>query len=82
MSWNYRVVRQITEIKVDGISGYETQFGIHEAYYEEDKTCSAISEARMGPFGETLQELISDHELMAKAFTKPVLDWETRKEVE
>ena len=73
MSWNYRIVRRDD----DGI----VSFGIHEAYFEEDGSCFAITEEPVKPYGETWDELYEDLSAMASAVGKPVLDYETRRPV-
>ena len=71
--WNYRVVR-----KTDPVG--EFTYGICEVYYADDKPV-LLSEPE-APMGETFEELLDDMALQQAALYKPVLDAETRKEIE
>jgi len=71
--WNYRVVRHCEQ--------GEPYYVIHEAYYEEDGSIS-LTECPIEPWGENLEDLKSAVVLMATAFTKAVIDYETMKEIE
>lgn len=63
-TWNYRVLRR------------EGNFAIHEVFYEDGKPTSC-TEDPVAPFGEdTLEELRHDMEMMMRALSKPVLDYE------
>lgn len=72
--WNYRVVREITPNNV-------LLYGIREVYYANDKPVM-ISDEPHAPMGETFEELLDDMALQQAALYKPVLDAETRTEVE
>ena len=72
MFWNYRVIK--TKHKSEQHS-YET-YAIYEVYYDSDEEIEAISEKELCPFGESVEELKRDFELMKKAFDKDVLDYE------
>lgn len=72
MSWTYRVMR----VQYDN---GEYSFAIHEFYHEDGKI--GWSERAINPYGQTLDELKKDYEMMAKAFEKPVLDFETGVEI-
>ena len=75
MSWNYRVM-------VRTWPGGEKTYGIYEVYYNGNGgRAKASTVEAMAPHGESLAELKADFALMKKAFSAPVLDWETRKEV-
>lgn len=69
--WNYRVLKQVYA----GDQGNEEYFGIHEVYYDDNDKPHSCSTDAMRPFGETVEELQRDLELMQKAFEKPVLDY-------
>lgn len=76
MTWNYRVVRQ-------PMSQPNTfHYSIQEVYYDEDGNIEFISECEITPYGETLDELLSDYARMAEAFKKPVIDYNTLEEIE
>lgn len=76
MTWNYRIVR------IPNPDPKETVYAIHEAYYHVDGVCYAITQDEVGPLGYNPQELRDCWAMMAEAFTKPVLDYETRQEIE
>ena len=76
-TWNYRIVRRIDPLSA---SGY--WLGIYEAYYDDEGNCDALTEDAISVEGETLESLHADYRLFAEAFTKPVLDYETRQEVD
>ena len=59
--WNYRVI----ECNLDG---YE----IREVYYHKDKPLASTLKG-IEPYGETIEELKKDLELIAKALDKPIL---------
>lgn len=77
MTWNHRVVKRTYPAP-----SHETFFQIHEAYYYhgEGKTPSVTVEPT-APVGETLEELRETLQRMLRALDKPVLDYETRKEL-
>jgi hypothetical protein len=68
MSWNYRVLKHVAR--------EEEWYQIHEVYYNEDGSIMACSEHSCTPFGETVEELKADFELMAGAFERPVIPYE------
>lgn len=74
MTWNYRVVRKTFKTD-EGTEGHS--YGVHEVYYNEDghtpKLCTKNS---IEPYGETEEELVAQFKTMAKAFNKPVLDYD------
>jgi hypothetical protein len=61
MSWNYRILKDAT--------GYS----IREVYYTSEQMIFAWSQDSCDPYGETLEELKADYELMRRAFYQPVL---------
>ena len=69
MSWNYRVLKHKDN---DEVPYYQ----VHEVFYNEDDSIMACSEHSCTPFGETVEELKADFELMAGAFERPVLPYE------
>jgi hypothetical protein len=73
--WNYRVVRKAYPPGKDGTIEYV--LGIHEVYYDDNGEPEMVTEDRMDPHGETLEELRDDIEHMRLALDKPVLDYET-----
>ncbi len=58
-------------------------FAIHEVYYNDDNIPNAWTRQEMGsaPFGESVDELVRDTENITKAFSLPVLDFATGKEI-
>jgi len=71
MKWNYRVLRHTD----GGVDSNEEYFMVHEVYYEDDGKPSICTSNECKPFGNTLEELKSDMEMMVDAFEKPVLDY-------
>jgi hypothetical protein len=73
--WNYRVVRKLLPGDPKAFS-----YGIHEAYYNEDKVI-AITEEPQTPHSDTydpdpIQDLRVQLKQMLKAFDKPVINFE------
>ena len=52
----------------------ETQYGVVEAYYNDDGKIVFTSEEFQSPYGETLEELKANFDNIQKAFELPVLD--------
>lgn len=71
--WDYRVVR-----KTDPVG--EFVYGICEVYYADNKPIM-LSEPE-AVMGETLEEMVDDMAMQYAALKKPVLDAETRTDVE
>ena len=82
MSWNYRVGFRTVSYPVVDDKDYnlvvdtleETQYGLVEAYYNDDGEIAFTSAEFQSTFGETLEELKVNFEDMQKAFKLPVLD--------
>lgn len=72
--WNYRVVRKAYPPGADGT--IEHALGIHEVYYDDNGDPQMVTEERMDPHGETLDELRADLAHMLKALDAPVLEYE------
>jgi hypothetical protein len=70
MYWQYRVIRQ-------KLLNGDLVYGIHEAYLEEGDSVKWISTEPCSPFGESLEELKKDHEMMMDAFNKPIIDYDS-----
>lgn len=81
MPWNYRVVKKIVEVKTEVGPKEYVEFAIHEAYYNPDGSLHSLTEDQIEPYGETLEELKDSYALMGHAFEKPVLDFDTGKEL-
>lgn len=64
--WNHRVVRQ-------SIGNNEWMYQIHEVYYDDDRRPIMSTTDPVGPFGETLEELVRDLNLFMSALKHPVL---------
>lgn len=75
MGWNYRVMKREYPDK-------RYSYAIYEVYYNEAGKAEMQSVDPMYIYGETLEELKADLQLYMKALDKPVLSYETRKEVE
>ena len=69
MRFNYRVVKHPS----DG------SYGVHEVYYDEAGVPLVLSEAHI--VGNDAQDLTLELDHMRAALTKPVLDYDTRKEI-
>ena len=52
MSWNYRVIRHDKEEKIF--------YQIHEVYYDDNNKIETFTENAVHPFGESIEELITD----------------------
>lgn len=76
MSWNYRVGKRKVPYKNSLTLREQTEiiYGIVECYYDKIGDIEFTSEEFQEPYGETLDELISDFNLMSKAYESPVLD--------
>ena len=68
-SWNYRVMCH----EYDG----EISYCIHEVYYDDDGKVTGWTQSASALFGESVEELIRDAELMSKAIKLPILDFES-----
>ncbi|MFO7911712.1 MAG: hypothetical protein R6V15_06075 [Desulfotignum sp.] len=77
--WNYRVVRRKTVYQDSSGRKERTNYtyAIHEAYYDKNGFAGAITTDPVEPFGETIEELRHSWVMMAEAFGKPVLDYDT-----
>ena len=69
MTWNYRVLKHVTE-------GEEEYYRIHEVYYEDDGEISSCSKKPRTPYGDTVEELQEEFKLMKAAFDKPAISYE------
>lgn len=61
-SWNYRII----ENEEGGLS-------IHEVYYDDMGVVCDWTERGIAPYGENMQELNTDFNMMQEAFYYPVL---------
>ena len=77
MTWNHRVVRREYP---KAAPSERVLYEIHEAFYNETG-CYAITEEAIDPVGETVPELKERLQKMLAAIDKPVLDYQTRKEI-
>ena len=59
--WNYRIIKD------------DTGFTIREVYYNDDDIIFGWSQEPDYSYGETIDELLGDFELMVKAFKAPIL---------
>lgn len=74
MTWDYRVVRITTE--------FDTVYQIHEVYYNKKGKPTMLTENGIALRSESAIGLALSLPSYLKALTLPVLDYETRKEVE
>ena len=82
MSWNYRAAKKrlTVDILKDEVTGEvvdsysEDQFGICEVYYNDKGDITFTSENFIEPYGETLEDLKTNFNLMKEAFDKEVID--------
>ena len=82
MSWNYRVAKKCITVDIlkDEVTGEvvdscsEDQFGICEVYYNDEGKITSTTERFIEPYGETLEELKTNFNMMQEAFNKPVID--------
>lgn len=75
MSWNHRVIKQAYLCYDE----YETIFGIHEVYYNEDGSLRNYTTDPVAPIGADMDELRWTLEKMLMALDKPVLTHEDFK---
>lgn len=75
MSWNHRVMRMTSE-------GDGDSFGIHEVYYNADGTVENWTERAIAVYGEDVEDLRWALDRMIACLEKPILDYETGKEID
>jgi len=71
MTWNYRVLKHVTET--------EEFYQIHEVYYHGDTyviDIYACTEEASSPYGETVEELKENLEMYMEAFDLPVIPYD------
>lgn len=62
MTWNYRIIKKVdADTKPEGAGYY-----VHEVHYNSHGEIEAMTEEPSSPFGETLEEFMSDLENMLK----------------
>ncbi len=89
MSWNYRIVEHKSKTihkieKINRNNDDEAElleedfyyYQIHEVYYNNENEIEKITLDAMYPYGETVEELKKDIEMMIEAFNKPSLNME------
>lgn len=70
MYWNHRIVKK----------GYKSgqfewsTYSIHEIYYNEDGSVHGWVAEMSSPYGESIDELNSDFEMLQKALSLPAID--------
>ena len=79
MTWNHRVVRR--EYPEAASEEDRVLYGIHEVYYDEAGVCDATTVEPEPVIGTSVDDLRWTLEHMLRALDKPVLDYETRKEI-
>jgi hypothetical protein len=75
MTFNYRVIRKT-------YASGETDYAIHEVYYNDKYDIESWSEDAICAIGDDLSELNTDVHRMLSALTKPVLEEVDNKLVE
>jgi len=77
MTWNHRVVKK-TYTLLEGTDNEftEDQYGIHEAYCDENGKVFGITKEPVSPTGETVDELKQSLEWMKNALDAPILDYD------
>jgi hypothetical protein len=74
MYWNHRVCKQ----EVPSLDGEtETQYGIHEVYYNDGGKPSGCTENPIAVVGEDIDEIRETVKRFHKALSLPVLDLDT-----
>lgn len=74
MTWNYRVVRTVTEDVVE--------YSVHEVYYDENDVPDGVTENPSWPAGETWEEFQADLNSYNMAMLQPVLEYDYFLELE
>ena len=76
--WNYRVVRKrnVCIDPTDKKKRVDYTYAIHEAYYNRNGHVGVITQDRVEPFGEDIEELRHSWVMMAEAFGQPILDYD------
>jgi len=73
MSWNYRIIRKTFKMPA---GKNEDEFGIYEAYYDDDNDSEKVTSLSIDPMaihGTTLEDLEKAYEAYGLAFSRPVL---------
>ncbi len=78
MHWNYRVVRKYTP-EPGNFEDYS--YAIHEAHYKKNGSVEAVTENDIAACGESVEDVKWHLDMMQKALTKPVIDYDTLKEI-
>lgn len=77
--WQYRVGHRTYEQK-NGVTG--TEYGIVEAYFNENDELQFVTQEFQYPFGEDLEDVLCDLELFKQAGELPPIDLDNVKFVE
>lgn len=72
--WNYRVCKTTYS---KGTQGEEVGFAIHDVYYNDKGEITAVTENSVGPYGETVDELLHSIDRMRESVNKEVIDLDT-----
>src|SRR3989304_999685 len=77
--WNYRMVREkcIYTDPTDKKERVDYTYAIHEPFYDKNGYVGAITQYPVEPFGENIEELRHSWVMMAEAFGKPILDYDS-----
>ena len=85
--WNHRVMRRTVRIVLGGQNhGTETFDAVYEVYYNDDGSIEGWTQEPSSPMadvpGDDGNNLKQDIERFLLACEKPILDWDSGKEIE
>jgi len=82
MYWDYRIVKkQFPRNDDDTLNDsnpefLEYQYGVHEVFYDANDKATMVTKEPIAPYGDTVEELISNWVIISEAFSKPILDFD------
>ena len=74
--WNYRVMRKSFPTLNNEM---EEWYRIHQVHYNRNDKIEGHTVKGVAPGGSSLEEIKKDIDLMLKAFDKPVLEYDEKK---
>lgn len=72
--WNYRIMRIQNHNKSD-------EYGVFEVYYNKDGSVDGWTEDAVRIYTDNLEEIEKTLQYMKESLAKPILDFQTGKEV-
>lgn len=78
MGWNYRIMLHTGNLPTGGV---EKSLAIHGVYYDDSGNLEGWTESPDYIAGESIEDIKENLELMKRALDRPILDYETGKEV-